>query len=80
MSIDVVLKVGNNIWFSTSTTFSDKLNAYKNDLAMANYLREAVHRLLYTTAISAAMNPYIVESGITPKTKEITPWWKTASL
>lgn len=73
MSIDVVLKAGNDIWLSTSTTFVDKLNAYKNDPAMATYLREAVHRLLYTTANSAAMNPYIVESGI-------TPWWKTALI
>lgn len=40
---------------------------------MATYLREAVHRLLYTTANSAAMNPYIVESGI-------TPWWETALI
>ena len=80
MSIDVVLKAGNDIWLSTSTTFVDKLNAYKNDPAMATYLREAVHRLLYTTANSAAMNPYIVESGITPKTIEITPWWETALI
>lgn len=80
ISIDVVLKAGNDIWLSTSTTFVDKLNAYKNDPAMATYLREAVHRLLYTTANSAAMNPYIVESGITPKTIEITPWWETALI
>ena len=73
MSIDVVLKAGNDIWLSTSTTFVDKLNAYKNDPAMATYLREVVHRLLYTTANSAAMNPYIVESGI-------TPWWETALI
>ena len=78
MRIDVGLKAGNDIWLSTSTMFTTKLNEYKNDPAMATYLREAVHRMLYTTVHSAAMNPYIVEEGITPKTFEVTPWWETA--
>ena len=80
MRIDVGLKAGNDIWLSTSTMFTTKLNEYKNDPAMATYLREAVHRMLYTTVHSAAMNPYIVEEGITPKTFEVTPWWETALI
>lgn len=43
---------------------------------MATWLRESAHRILYTTANSAAMNPYITESGITSKTVKVTPWWE----
>lgn len=43
---------------------------------MATWLRESAHRILYTTANSAAMNPYITESGITSKTVNVTPWWE----
>lgn len=80
MRIDVGLKAGNDCWLSTSATYEGKLNAYKDDPAMATYLREATHRILYSTANSAAMNPYIVESGITAKTIDVTPWWETALI
>ncbi len=76
MRIETGLKAGNDIWLSTSTAYVTKLNVYKDDPAMATYLREAVHRALYTTVNSAAMNPYIVEEGITPKTFDVTPWWE----
>lgn len=78
--IETGLKAGNDCWLCTSATYVSKLNEYKNDAAMANYLRESVHRILYTTANSAAMNPYIVDKGFTTKTFEVTPWWETALI
>lgn len=74
------LKAGNDIWLSTSDVYVGQLSAYKNDPAMANWLREAAHRVLYTTANSAAMNPYIVGDGITAKTIDVTPWWEPALI
>ena len=76
MRIETGLKAGNDCWLSTSSTYVDKLNAYKKDAAMANWLRQACRRILYTVANSAAMNPYIVESGITAKTVDVLPWWQ----
>lgn len=70
------LKAGNDCWLSTSEAYVTQLNPYKNDPAMAAWLREAAHRILYTTANSSAMNPYITESGITAKTVSIIPWWE----
>jgi len=70
------LKAGNDCWLSTSDAYVTQINAYKNDAAMANWLREATHRVLYSTANSSAMNSYIVDDGITTKTIDITPFWE----
>lgn len=76
MRIETGLKAGNDCWLSTSAKYIDNLNVYMNDAAMATWLREATHRIIYTVANSSAMNPYIVESGITPRTVDVMPWWQ----
>ena len=52
----------------------DKLKKYDitQDPALANRMREATHRILYTVANSSAMN------GIAPSSKivSVTPWWR----
>lgn len=74
------LKAGNDLWLSTTNDYVSQLNAYQKDPAMANWLREAAHRVLYTTVNSAAMNPYIVDDGVTVETVDVTPWWEPALI
>ena len=50
------------------------LDNYKNNVTVANALRETVHRILYTKLHSNAMTGMTVNSLII----EVTPWWKSA--
>jgi len=52
----------------------DKLKKYdiSQDPALANRMREATHRILYTVANSSAMNGIAPSSAIV----SVTPWWR----
>ena len=52
----------------------DKLKKYdiSQDPALANRMREATHRILYTVANSSAMNGIAPSSAIV----NVTPWWR----
>ena len=68
---------GTDSWDNSSGgpgTRVDKLKKYdiSQDPALANRMREATHRILYTVANSSAMN------GMAPSSKivDVIPWWR----
>lgn len=78
-SFDVAhgLLAGTDCWDSSATQWTDDLNnLYKSDAAIANAMRQATHRILYTIANSNAMNGFGAETRIV----KVTPWWQTAII
>lgn len=78
-SFDVAwgLLAGTDGWDSSATQWTDDLlNLYKDDAAVAQAMRQATHRILYTVANSNAMNG--ISSG--GKIVTITPWWQIALI
>ena len=76
-SFDVAygLLAGTDSWDSSAVQWTDDLNnLYKDDPDVAQAMREATHRILYTVANSNAMNGFTAETEIV----EVTPWWQTA--
>ena len=66
---------GTDSWDSSAVQWTDDLlNLYRNDPAVCQAMRQAVHRILYTVANSNAMN------GISSSTTivSVTPWWQIA--
>lgn len=69
------LLAGTDSWDSSSIRWTDDLNKlYKNDPDIAQAMRQATHRILYTVANSNAMNGLSVNQ----KVVAVTPWWQTA--
>lgn len=69
------LLAGTDGWDSSAVQWTDDLiNLYKNDPDIAQAMRQATHRILYTVANSCAMNGYTADTQI----KAVTPWWQTA--
>jgi beta-glucosidase len=69
------LLAGTDSWDSSAEQWTDDLlNLYRNDPDVAQAMREATHRVLYTVANSCGMN------GIssTATVVSVTPWWQTA--
>ena len=76
-SFDVAygLLAGTDSWDSSAAQWTDDLNnLYRDDPAIANAMRQATHRILYTVANSNAMNGFTEETEIVA----VTPWWQTA--
>jgi len=76
-SFDVAhgLLAGTDSWDSSATQWSDDLmNLYRDDPAIAQAMRQATHRILYTVANSNAMNGIPAGGRIV----SITPWWEMA--
>jgi beta-glucosidase len=69
------LLAGTDSWDSSSVRWTDDLNKlYNNDPDVAQAMRQATHRILYTVANSNAMNGLSENQEIVA----ITPWWKMA--
>lgn len=69
------LLAGTDSWDSSAVQWTDDLNnLYKDDPYVAQAMREATHRILYTVANSNAMNGFTEETEIV----NVTPWWQTA--
>ena len=74
------LQAGTTMWLTTSSNeYAYGLltnDTYRNDPVIVNALVEAVHRMLYGSSRSAAMN------GLSATTRivQITPWWQTALI
>lgn len=69
------LLAGTDCWDSSSVRWTDDLNKlYKNDPDVAQAMRQATHRILYTVANSNAMNGL----GSNQEVVAVTPWWQTA--
>ena len=71
------IMAGTDSWDNSNAgpmTRVDKLKKYdiSQDPALANRMREATHRILYTVANSSAMN------GMAPSSKivDVIPWWR----
>lgn len=78
-SFDVAwgLLAGTDCWDSSSTQWTDDLiNLYQDDPVIANAMRQATHRILYTVANSNAMNGFTDETEIVA----VTPWWQIALI
>lgn len=76
-SFDVAhgLLAGTDSWDSSATQWSDDLlNLYKDDPTIAQAMRQATHRILYTVANSNAMNGIPAGGRIVA----VTPWWEMA--
>ena len=76
-SFDVAhgLLAGTDAWDSSAVQWSDDLmNLYKNDPAIAQAMRQATHRILYTVVNSNAMNGIPAGGRIVA----VTPWWEMA--
>lgn len=73
------IMAGTDSWDNSNAgpgTRVDKLKKYdiSQDPALANRMREATHRILYTVANSSAMN------GMAPSSRivDVIPWWRAA--
>ena len=78
-SFDVVQGVlaGTDSWDSSAVQWTnDLLNLYQNDPDVAQAMRLATHRVLYTVANSHAMNGFTADTEIVA----VTPWWQTALI
>ena len=76
-SFDVAQGVlaGTDSWDSSAVQWTnDLLTLYKDDPDIAQAMRLATHRILYTVANSHAMNGFTAETTI----EAVTPWWQTA--
>ncbi|MCD7735141.1 MAG: fibronectin type III-like domain-contianing protein [Clostridiales bacterium] len=66
---------GTDCWDSSSTQWTEELvNYYQDDATVAQAMRQACHRILYTVANSNAMNGFTEDTRIAA----VTPWWETA--
>ncbi len=75
-SFDVAhgLLAGTDSWDSSAVQWTDDLlNLYRDDAIIAQAMRQATHRILYTVANSNAMNG--ISDG---KVVQVTPWWQIA--
>lgn len=69
------LLAGTDCWDSSSVRWTDDLNnLYRNDPDIAQAMRQATHRILYTVANSSAMNGL----SASQKVVAVTPWWQMA--
>ena len=69
------LLAGTDSWDSSAVQWTDDLNnLYKNDPNIAQAMRQAAHRILYTVANSNAMNGISANQEIVA----VTPWWQAA--
>ncbi len=76
-SFDAVygLLAGTDAWDSSATQWTEELvNYYQDDATVAQAMRQACHRILYTVANSNAMNGFTEDTEIVA----VTPWWQTA--
>ena len=76
-SFDVAQGVlaGTDSWDSSAVQWTnDLIDLYQNDPDVAQAMRQATHRILYTVANSHAMNGFTAKTQI----KAVTPWWQTA--
>ncbi|MCD8384573.1 MAG: fibronectin type III-like domain-contianing protein [Clostridiales bacterium] len=66
---------GTDCWDSSATQWTEELEEnYRDDATVAQAMRQACHRILYTVANSNAMNGYTADTKIVA----VTPWWETA--
>lgn len=76
-SFDAVygLLAGTDAWDSSATQWTEELvNYYQDDATVAQAMRQACHRILYTVANSNAMNGFTEDTKIVA----VTPWWDYA--
>ena len=78
-SFDVAqgLLAGTDSWDSSAQQWTSELiKIYQGDADIAQAMRQATHRILYTVANSNAMNGFTADTKIVG----VTPWWKTALI
>lgn len=78
-SFDVAhgLLAGTDCWDSSAVQWTDDLmKLYRNDPDIAQAMRTATHRILYTVVNSHAMNGMDADSRVVA----VTPWWQTALI